>query len=245
MVTRLDLLTDVDEHLSKVAKAGHFAIVTVCGPAGVGKTTLIRTYSHRTRDNGQFVFWLNAESHQTIVTSFLELGQHIFSYYWSNYYSKQHEDPEKSKARLRAGLGLPDAEKLLQTKDFNSMEPNKVRSAVKAVKDWLLRDGNRWLLVYENVGGSFDLLEYLPLTVQGQIILITREEQQCPWSISEMVIRDWKDNEAADLLIKHPGFGDSLNEADGSCVLKISPTDKSDTHLRRVRCQIDCESSQK
>jgi Cdc6-like AAA superfamily ATPase len=220
MVTRLDLLTKVDDELSRAAKARDFAIVTIYGLAGVGKTTMIRAYSHRAKDNGKFVFWLNAESRQTIVTAFLELARHIFYYYWHKYYSNQHEDPEKAKARLRAGLGLPDAEKLLQTKDFNSMEPNMVRSAVKAVKDWLLRGGNQWLLVYENVEGSFDLLEFLPLTRQGQIILITHERKQCPWSISEIPVSNWTEDEAVDLFIKHLGFDDSLSETDGSCILR-------------------------
>jgi len=214
MIARKDQATQVHEKLSEAAKAGHLAIMTIYGPAGQGKTTLARKYSQNVRDTGRNVFWLNAESRQTIITDFLKLGLRIFSYYWSKYYSNQQEDIERAKARLRAELGLPEVEKLLQTKDFNSMDPINVRSAVRAVKDWLLRDGNRWLLVYENIVDNFDLLEFMPLTVRGQIILITRERKLCPLSTTEIMVPGWCEGEALDLLKKHLGIDDFVCDED-------------------------------
>jgi hypothetical protein len=196
--------------LSAHIKGGRVPIVAVSGTRGVGKTTLVRTYSHAARDSGRFVFWFNAESRETIITGFLELAQHIFSCYWEKYRdSHPADETQKARARLRAELGFPDVDKLLQTRDFNSIEDIKVKAAVRAVKDWLLRDGNRWLLVYENVDGwtgqsrtSFDLMQFLPLTVQGQIILITHEQNRCPWSLSEFLVTGWTEDAAGELLIK-------------------------------------------
>jgi energy-coupling factor transporter ATP-binding protein EcfA2 len=201
MIARTYLKDQMREELFKPSRNERFSILVVYGHTGVGKTTLVRSLSRDVKDSGKTAFWLNAESRETITMGILALAQHIFNYYWTKY-SNRMKDSEKAKALLRAELGLPDLEKLLQAKDFNSMEPIKRKSVVKAVKNWLLRDGNEWLLVYENVGVCFDLQEFLPLSTRGQIILINREENSsCPWSTSEITVPDWTTEEAVDLLL--------------------------------------------
>ena len=209
MITRTYLKACVEEKLFNASKNEQFAILVVCGNPGVGKTTLVRNFARDVKDSGKTVFWLNAESRETITMGILELAQHIFNYYWMKY-SDTTKDSEKAKALLRAELGLPNLEKLLQAKDFNSMEPIKRKSVVKAVKNWLLRDGNEWLLVYENVGECFDLQEFLPLSTKGQIILINKEKKNsCPWSTSEITVSDWTTEEASDLLLGQLGLNGS------------------------------------
>jgi GTPase SAR1 family protein len=214
MVTRLEQVKRVQDELSEISKTGRMAIVTVCGRAGVGKTTLMRACSHHAREEGRFVFWLNAESLQTITTGYLKLGQHIFDSYRSKLRYDEKTELERAEVRLRSELGLPDVEQLLNKQDFNDMDPIRAKSAIRAAKDWLLRDGNRWLLVYENVGDSFDLLEFLPLTLQGQMVLITDDKKKCPWAPREIAVQDWDEGEAIDLLAKHSGFFHPLSESD-------------------------------
>jgi hypothetical protein len=209
MLTRLDLAEELSQRLSSSEENSHIAIVTLFGNADVGKTTLVRHYvrhySLAAKESRKSAFWFNAESRETIVTGFLELAQKMITYYWDKYHTGDHPDIEKAKARLRTELGLPDVEKMLHVKDVKQLEPIKVRSVIKGVKDWLFRRGNRWLLVYDNIDNSFDLLEFIPMTLQGQIILITRDRNQCTWGTSEMHVPDWDEKAAIDLLLKLSG----------------------------------------
>jgi GTPase SAR1 family protein len=238
MAMRLHLKDKVEKELSKAAQIEHFAILTVCGRAGVGKTTLVRSFSHDEERRGKTVFWLNAESHQSINRGYLELAQHICSYYLVKYPNNM-EDRGKRSALLRAELGLPDVEKLLQAKDFSSIELVKRKAVVKAVKNWLLRDGNEWLLVYENVGVSFDLQEFIPLSTKGRIILITREEKNlCPWSTSEITVPVWTTDDAVELLLKQSRFSELKDESNNESNCKSGTSVASGCRYANVIFQV-------
>lgn len=171
-------------------QALHISIAGLWGDAGAGKTTLARDYAEINRDNLSFVFWIWAESWETAVTSYLEFANSLVQYY----------SKDMPRIQVENDLGLLGVEDMLKVKSIQQLEPSRVKSVVRAVKDWLMRpDNDKWLLILDNVETSFDIFDFIPLTLTGKIILTSRESSSCIWG-TKLRVGPMQDEEAVELL---------------------------------------------
>lgn len=168
LIDRLEhmLASDVDPSIVKLG------IVSIWGLPGTGKSTLARHYVERNRENLSFVFWIRAESWQTVIASFLELANTIV----------EHYAKETPRTEVENDLGLTGVEDMLKVKSVLQLDTSRIRSVVRAVKDWLLRPDNvGWLLVFDNVEPSYDIFDFVPLTLSGKVILTSQDSNCCSW----------------------------------------------------------------
>ncbi|KAL7942941.1 hypothetical protein V8C42DRAFT_330840 [Trichoderma barbatum] len=171
-------------------QALHISIAGLWGDAGVGKTTLARDYAEINKNELSFVFWIWAESWETVVTSYLEFANNLVEYYSKN----------TARARVESELGLTGVEEMLKVKSIQQLDTLRVKAVVRAVKDWLMRPENdRWLLIFDNVEPSFDITDFIPLTLTGKIILTSRDSSNCIWG-TKLRIGPLIDDEAVELL---------------------------------------------
>lgn len=201
MVIRHELRGKFHQSLEKTRSTEGFNIVTVHGPPGAGKTTLVRDYSSQLADQGIFVFWLNAESRQSITVSYLNLLKVIAREYSSRYHAEHGSHPHNSEAWVERAMGIPSPQAMLEKNFAKLIDSIEIQSAVKAVKNWLLMDEISWFLVFDNVRPGYSLLEFIPLSKRGQLVLISEERKHCPWG-EAIEIKEWEDYEAMKLFNK-------------------------------------------
>ncbi|KAK1240587.1 hypothetical protein MKX07_004615 [Trichoderma sp. CBMAI-0711] len=171
-------------------QALHISIASLWGDAGVGKTTLARDYAELKKHELSFVFWIWAESWETAVTSYLEFAIHLVEYYSKN----------APRSRVENELGLTGVEEMLKVKSIRQLDTLRVKAVVRAVKDWLMRPENdNWLLIFDNVEPSFDISDFIPLTLTGKIILTSRDSSNCIWG-TKLHVGPMVDEEAVQLL---------------------------------------------
>ncbi|EHK49663.1 hypothetical protein TRIATDRAFT_27514, partial [Trichoderma atroviride IMI 206040] len=171
-------------------QALHISIAGLWGDAGAGKTALARDYAEINRDKLSFVFWIWAESWETAVTSYLEFANNLVQYY----------SKDVPRIQVENDLGLTGVEDMLKVKSLQELDESRVKSVVRAVKDWLMRpDNDKWLLIFDNVEPSFDISNFIPLTLTGKIILTSRESSSCIWG-TKLRVGPMLDGEAVELL---------------------------------------------
>lgn len=179
----------------------HLRIASVYGDPGIGKTTLARYYAEAHRDDISFVFWIWAESWETVATSYLEFASSLVSHYAQNV----------DRAKVENDLGLAGVDDMLKVKSIQQLDSLRVRSVVRAVRDWLLRPGNdRWLLVFDNVEGSYNIYDFIPLTLSGRIILTSRDRNCCSWG-TRLSVEAMNEEEAVEAFVTLVG-PDSLDD---------------------------------
>lgn len=104
---------------------------------------------------------------------------------------------------------------MLKVKSFQQLDTLRVKAVVRAVKDWLMRPENdRWLLIFDNVERSFDISDFIPLTLSGKIILTSRDSSNCIWG-RKMRIGPMMDGEAVELLRSATGVETLGADAEG------------------------------
>ena len=192
IIHRKDLLEQLDTSFrpSPDRQALHISITTLWGDAGVGKTTVARDYAELKKNELSFVFWIWAESWETAVTSYLEFANRLVEYYSRN----------APRFRVENELGLTGVEEMLKVKSIQQLDMLQVKAVVRAVKDWLMRPENdKWLLILDNVEPSFDISDFIPLTLTGKIILTSRDSSNCIWG-TRLHVGPMVDEEAVQLL---------------------------------------------
>jgi hypothetical protein len=190
-------------------QALHISIAGLWGDAGAGKTTLARSYAEINRDELSFVFWIWAESWETAVISYLEFANNLVQYY----------SKDVPRIQVENDLGLTGVEDMLKVKNIQELDASRVKSVVRAVKDWLMRpDNDKWLLIFNNVEPSLDISNFIPLTLTGKIILTSRESSSCIWG-TKLRVGPMLDEEAVDLLRSIVGVDSLQNDREG---MKVS-----------------------
>ena len=166
------------------------SLANLWGPPGSGKTTLARQYAEKHHDEISFVFWIYAESWETVVASYLEFANSMVTHY----------SKDTPRSRVENDLGFTGVDEMLKVKDIFQLEAVRVKSVVRAVKDWLMRPENgRWLLVFDNVEPSLDIFDFVPLTLTGKIIFTSRDQGATPWG-RELEMTAMSEEEAVELM---------------------------------------------
>ncbi|KAK5995898.1 Nephrocystin-3 [Cladobotryum mycophilum] len=192
IIRRQDLLDKIDASFKPAADEQmlHLSIASLWGEAGAGKTMLAKHFAELHQDDISFVFWIYAESWETVVASYLEFANNLVIHYSKN----------APRCQVENDLGLAGVEDMLRVKSIRQLDPSRVKSAVRAVKDWLLRpENNRWLLIFDNVEPSFDIFDFIPLTLTGKIILTSRDSSCCAWG-TRIHVHAMKEEQAVELL---------------------------------------------
>ncbi|KAK2603805.1 hypothetical protein QQS21_004007 [Conoideocrella luteorostrata] len=192
IITRQSLLDQLDSLLTSDVDPllVELGIVNIWGLAGTGKSTLARHYVELNRDDFSFVFWIRAESWETVIASYLEFANNIV----------EHYAKEAPRSQVENDLGFMGVEDMLKAKNVMQLDTSRIRSVVNSVRDWLLRPENvRWLQVFDNVEPSYDIFDFIPLTLSGKVILTSQDSNCCPWG-SKVQVDAMEEEEAINLL---------------------------------------------
>lgn len=167
--------------------------IAVCwGAAGTGKTMLARHYAETHRNDTSIVFWVQAESWESVVASYLQFAQQLVGHYAAH----------APKADVETHLGLRGVDEMLKASSILHLDILRVKSVVQAVKNWLLRPNNdKWLLIFDHAESSFDIFDFIPLTRTGRIILTSRDSECCSWG-TRMKISAMTEDQALALLMQ-------------------------------------------
>ncbi|KAG5959645.1 hypothetical protein E4U57_000558 [Claviceps arundinis] len=192
LVPRKELLSRLEHILSGDTDPSgtKLAIANIRGPTGVGKSTLARHYLEKNRDHLSFAFWIRAESRETVIASYLELADTIV----------RHYAKDTPRCEVENDMGFAGLEDMLKVKSILKLDTSRIRSIVRVVKDWLLCPDNvGWVLVFDNVGSSYNIVDFIPLRVSGRLIFTSRDEYCCPWG-EALRVGIMKEEEAISLL---------------------------------------------
>ena len=76
-IGRDDLLCQIHETYMRNRVGGLTQLQVISGLGGIGKTQLVIEYAYRYHEEYRFILWVNADSRETIITSFLELARYL------------------------------------------------------------------------------------------------------------------------------------------------------------------------
>ncbi|KAG6045408.1 hypothetical protein E4U39_002406 [Claviceps sp. Clav50 group G5] len=192
LVPRKELLSRLEHILSGDTDPSgtKLAIANIWGPTGIGKSTLARHYVENNRGHLSFAFWIRAESRESVIASYLALADTIV----------RHYAKDTPRWQVEKDLGFAGLEDMLKVKSILKLDTPRIRSIVRVVKDWLLCPDNvEWLLVFDNVGSSYNIVDFIPLRVSGRLIFTSRDEYCCPWG-EALRVGAMKEDEAISLL---------------------------------------------
>ncbi|KAG5969566.1 hypothetical protein E4U58_001340 [Claviceps cyperi] len=227
LVPREELLKRLEHILSgdRDPSGTKLAIANIWGPTGVGKSTLARHYVEKNRDHLSFAFWIRAESRETVIASYLELADIIV----------RHYAKDTPRCEVEKGLGFAGLEDMLKVKSILKLDTPRIRSIVRVVRDWFLCPDNvGWLLVFDNVGSSYDIVDFIPLRVSGRLIFTSRDEYCCPWG-EALRVGAMEEEEAISLLGVVLGEEAAQNTIQG-VIVKTHRTSGSDIEDLAATC---------
>ncbi|KAM0124186.1 hypothetical protein ACHAO1_011111 [Botrytis cinerea] len=151
-----------EEELSEMHKVlqdhSSRSCVTLHGLGGIGKTQLAITYAKRHQEKYTAIFWLNANTEDSLKLSFRDIAQQVLRHHPST-----------------TVLSSVD-----QDEDLDQV--------VSAVKEWLDSSQNtKWLMIYDNYDNpktpnnpdklAVDIRQFLPRSDHGSIIITTRSSE--------------------------------------------------------------------
>ncbi|KAG6141930.1 hypothetical protein E4U28_002845 [Claviceps purpurea] len=227
LVPRTELLSRLEHILSGDTDPSgtKLAIANIWGPPGIGKSTLARHYVEENRDHLSFAFWIRAESRETVIASYLALADTIV----------RHYAKDTPRCEVENDLGFAGLEDMLKVKSILKLDTPRIRSIVRVVKDWLLCPENvEWLLVFDNVGSSYNVVDFIPLRVSGRLIFTSRDEYCCPWG-EALRVDAMKEEEAISLLEVVLGEEAAYNTTQG-IIVKTCRTSGSGIKDRAATC---------
>lgn len=167
-----------------------FRFAHLWGKPGTGKTTLAQHYIQLHKDELSFVFWVWAESWETVAGSYLDFANSLVTHY-SNKIPREKAEEQ---------LGLTGVADMVRAKSALHLDKNRVMSVVRAVKDWLMQPENsKWLVVFDHVKPVYNVQEFIPLTLSGRVILTSRNEQDCTWG-SKIPVSSMSEDQATEML---------------------------------------------
>jgi ATP/maltotriose-dependent transcriptional regulator MalT len=137
---------------------GSRSCVVLHGLGGMGKTQLAITYTRRYKEKYTAIFWLNADSEDSLKLSFRDIAHQVLRHHSST--------------------------SVLSSKD----QDKDLDQVVSGVKAWLdFPQNTRWLMIYDNFdnpkthdnadGSAVDIRQILPQSDHGSIIITTRSSQ--------------------------------------------------------------------
>ena len=144
------------------------SVIVIHGEGGVGKTQLAREYVYRNESSFDSVWWIDAQSLQSIQAGFFQVAQRLAEHYTGNpkLWAPSIVDISGSLEIGNPGDGWAD-----------QMDMKQAALIVEAVKEWLCCKGNdHWLLIFDNVDDleTFNLADFVPETQSGNIIMTSR-----------------------------------------------------------------------
>ena len=162
---------------------------------------MAKHYAEIHRDDISFVFWIWAESWETVAASYLELANSIVEYY----------SKDTPRSQVENDLGLTGVEDMLKVKSIMELDTVRIRAVVRAIKNWLLRPENdMWLLIFDHAEPSYDIFDFIPLGLSGQVLLTCRDSNCCPWG-AKVEVGTLGEEQALELLGTCVG-GDALED---------------------------------
>lgn len=147
------------------------SIVVIHGKGGVGKTQLAREYAYRYESSFDSIWWIDAQSLQSINTGFFQMAQRLAEHYTGNPHLWA-----PSIADISCSLNIENPEDGWR----DQMGMKQPALIVEAVTEWLCCNGNNhWLLIFDNVHGfeTFNIADFLPETRVGSIIMTGRRRE--------------------------------------------------------------------
>lgn len=175
-------------------------IFALCGMGGIGKTDLAVQYAHLKRDRFDAIFWLEAGGVSQLASNF---GQ------------------------IPTELGLETAE-----------EAQDLETSIEIAKEWLAttRLANEqsleappkrpWLLIFDNADSLDIILDYVPLSGSGSVLLTSRDPAAKTDTFENSLGLDMeplKTAEAASLLSRLTRrHGDAMNQNERDASIKLA-----------------------
>jgi hypothetical protein len=150
------------------------------GLGGVGKTEIALAYAHNHMDIYPNIFWVDADTEQTVNASFRVIAQDIVR----ATVQAEAMNAEVSHRMMVQTLGLQGIireDTFEITQQLNATQEQRV---VQAVRQWLSDSAHRnWLLILDNVDDltSYKIADYLPTTNGHTIITSRRSASEFPF----------------------------------------------------------------
>jgi hypothetical protein len=142
-------------------------IISIYGLGGVGKTRIAVEYVYAYEKDFNSIFWVNADTNETIVSSFVGVAQQIVDCEAKSF--PEHNAPNFTSIAQRYNL----------TDQHGSIlsSANVTDQVISEVLSWLSDDrwGN-WLLVLDNADNldNVDLPAFFPSAASGRILITSR-----------------------------------------------------------------------
>jgi hypothetical protein len=145
----------------------HQRVLLLYGTGGMGKSQLAVEYSHQNQDSYSAIFWIDAKTEQSTVSSFIGEVERLVRHLGR---SKTYEEAAKS-------LGIAG---LVDGTGTVSREQQFAARIVQDFKEWLVGAiAGRWLLLFDNYDQleDFSLTKFFPQSKAGRIIITSRRTE--------------------------------------------------------------------
>ncbi|KAK6540578.1 hypothetical protein TWF694_009368 [Orbilia ellipsospora] len=192
---RVDMLQDLHNYFQAPSRASP-RIAVFIGLGGIGKTQTALHYFEQERKNYPIALFVECNSEQEALSAFIRFGNIVVD-------EECRKFPENSYSETAKSIGFSC---LLEQSTNQSRLENRQR-IVKAVKSWLARKKERFLIIFDNYDDphAMNLTDYIPYQGNGDIIITTRDHDTGAlgqkFSIDEM-----PKSEAIDLLERSSGL---------------------------------------
>jgi hypothetical protein len=184
-------------------------VVVLHGPAGIGKTQLALEFCNRKALDFSTVFWINAESTQSIKVAYKDFANTLLDFYAAQ--SRECSDFYDQFSQ-HMGLGL-----LMNSWKADDPKLDSTSLIIDSMKEWFSIENNKdWLMIFDNVDdqNDLDITAFFPNAVRGRILLISRDTICVKKHKSkELKLEGMKEEESRELLLQK--YHNDHSEDDG------------------------------